>query len=65
MKTCRICGYEKENQMFYKPKYFGRYSNADKIWCRDCMKMFMEMKKLERQQEELKNTSAIFTVSFN
>lgn len=67
MKTCRICGEIKELKDFFKIKHLYKYCNLGRrVWCRDCQKMFVEMKKKEEQSstfQGLHNQS--FIVSFS
>lgn len=64
MKTCRICGEEKDDKEFYKLKYFFRYCKASKVWCRNCMKMYMEMKTKQDQLDSKLKDKSLFIVSF-
>ena len=61
---CRICGEEKEKKEFYKVKHFYKVMNQRKIWCRDCMKLYSEMKKEEKRVFELKEKEWNFCVKF-
>lgn len=64
MKCCRICGEEKEDKEFYKLKYFYRYIKASKVWCRDCMRLYVQMKDQEKRIETFLESTALFIVSF-
>lgn len=64
MPCCRICGEEKEKKEFYKLKYFSQYFNAKKIWCRDCMKMYMNMQKNKDVLDAKLKDKTLFIVSF-
>ena len=63
---CRVCGEEKEPNQFYRVKHFYKYLNTKRIWCRDCQKLYVEMKKQElsmKKFEERVEQNA-FCVSF-
>jgi hypothetical protein len=62
---CRVCGEEKEAREFYRLKHFYKYLNARKIWCRDCMKMFVEMKKEETRKKDLDQKEWLFVLRFD
>ncbi len=64
MKTCRICGEQKDDYQFYRIKHFYKVMTAIKIWCRDCQKTYMEMKKIEKQKKEREQMQGTFSVSF-
>lgn len=64
MKICRICGEEKENIFFYKLKYFSHYYSHKVIWCRECQQMFINMCKMEKRIEELKQKQFSHVVVF-
>lgn len=64
MLKCRICGEEKPETEFFKIKHFYRVMKSKRQWCRDCMRMYIEMKKDKEQQELLVNKKWEFCVSF-
>lgn len=64
-RVCRICGLEKEACQFYKVKHFYKVMSAYKIWCRDCQKMYMEMKKVEEQKKLRDQMRGTFDVCFS
>lgn len=49
MKVCRICGEKKHDREFQPLKNFSQIFHARRVWCQDCMRMFVEMKKGEEQ----------------
>lgn len=61
---CRICGEEKDKKEFYRLKHFSKLLSVKKIWCRDCMKMYVDMKKEQEQQKNLQEKEWIFTLKF-
>lgn len=62
---CRICGEDKEKSEFVRIKHFKRIIPEKRDWCRDCMRMYVEMKKQQEQKEELKTKLWLFTVKFD
>lgn len=61
---CRLCGNEKESKEFYRIKHFTRFYRRPIIWCRDCQRMFVEMKKNEKAIELQKEMAGSFCVKF-
>ena len=53
MNTCEICGESKPKIQFIKINHFYKWNRAWVIWCRDCQKMFIEMKRFEEAKKEL------------
>ena len=51
MPACKICGEEKSETAFFKLKHFHKYHLIDVEWCKDCQKMYIEMKKEEKRKE--------------
>ena len=64
---CRVCGQEKERSQFFKVKHFYKYLNTHRIWCRECQKLYIEMKKQEvaKQKFDEKVEAGVFSVCFN
>ena len=62
---CRICGEDKQKRDFYRLKHFYKYLNVKRIWCRGCMKLFVEMKREEKKEKELQQKEWIFCVKFD
>jgi hypothetical protein len=68
---CRICGEEKDKKEFYKLKNFSRYFSAKKFfatkkfWCRDCMRMFIEMRTEQEKAKELQQKVWNFVLKFD
>ena len=61
---CRVCGEQKESKDFYKVKHFYKYHHCRIIWCRDCQKMYVQMKKQQEIQKELEKSRGTFCVQF-
>lgn len=61
---CRVCGEIKDKKEFYRLKHFSRLLPTKKIWCRDCMKMYVEMKKEEEQKKSLEQKEWVFILKF-
>lgn len=51
--NCEICGEEKVRREFIRIKHFMKWHNKRVIWCRDCQKMFIQMKKFEEAKVEI------------
>jgi predicted RNA-binding protein YlxR (DUF448 family) len=64
MRTCRICGEEKDDKEFYRLKHFAMLMKMRHIWCRDCMKMYIQMKEKEKVSLQLQEATAPFIVDF-
>lgn len=64
MKVCRVCGQEKEDKHFYRIKGFLDYYRRRIIWCQNCQKMFLEMKRLEKNAKIIEAKNWQFEVSF-
>lgn len=64
---CRVCGEEKERTQFYKIKHFYKYLSSKRVWCRECQKLYVEMKKKEVDQKRFdeKVERGTFCVSFS
>lgn len=65
MICCRVCGEEKERSQFYKIKHFYKYLNTNKVWCRECQKLYVEMKKQEMNEKIKDFLKGQFCVSFD
>lgn len=65
MKICRVCGVEREDKDFYKIKHIYKFINyGKKVWCRDCQKLYVEMKKEEERKKKFDCIGFVFDVSF-
>ena len=64
---CRVCGEDKERNQFFKVKHFYKYLNMKRIWCRDCQKLYIEMKKQELAKKKFdeKVEAGAFCVCFS
>ena len=61
---CLICGEEKEKAEFKNVMYFSTYKKRKVQWCRDCQRMYAEMKQSQEFLERTKEQRPIYTVSF-
>ena len=62
MQTCFICGEAKEKKEFFCIPRFSKYKK--KHWCRECQRMYAEMKQSQEFLERTKEQRPIYTVSF-
>lgn len=64
---CRVCGEDKEPTQFYKIKYFYKYLSSKRVWCRECQKLYVDMKKKEVEKKKFddKVEQGTFCVSFS
>ena len=65
MQACRLCGEEKPLEEFHKVMHFTKVKRHKVIWCRDCQKMYMEMKKEEEKKQTLQIWNPTGIVSFD
>lgn len=65
MIPCRVCGEEKPKDEFKRIPYFSDVKARKVMWCRDCQKMYLTMKKEKQISEKIfvKDESK-FIVSF-
>ena len=66
MVVCHICGEKKKEKEFYPLPFFTKYKKQPVVWCQECQKMFMKMKKDKQRKvklEEFQETDE-FSVSF-
>lgn len=64
MVTCRVCGQEKDESEFTYVPYFSKYKKHKVVWCRECQKMYMQMKKEKERLEKFLCDKNKFVVSF-
>ena len=64
MPVCRICGEKKEELEFVKVKHFFKYNDRKVCWCRDCQRMFIEMKRVEEFRKMLSEKITTGLVEF-
>lgn len=64
METCRVCAESKRKEEFFFIPYFTKYKKHTVIWCRECQKMYMQMRKDKDRLERFLNDDKKFTVSF-
>lgn len=65
MKVCRICGESKEDKYFHKPKFFTSLYSIHHVWCRVCMKLYMQMKEQEKIISTFQEYQNLHIVSFD
>jgi hypothetical protein len=54
MIQCRCCGEIKQGKEFYKINVWYDFSNQDAQWCRQCQKMYCDMKRQELTKKKFK-----------
>ena len=64
MVCCRVCGMEKKAEEFSSIPYFTKYKKHKVLWCHDCQKMWMQMRKEKERLEKFVKDDQKFTVSF-
>jgi hypothetical protein len=64
MLCCEICGEKKHEEEFYNIRWFYKYMKEEVQWCRDCQKMFREMKRKEGFRKELEQKEASYVLEF-
>ena len=64
MVVCRICGEEKDAKDFTTIPYFTKYKKHSVIWCHQCQKLWMDMKKEKERLKKFMNDEQKFSVSF-
>lgn len=65
MQCCRVCGEKKRSEEFQKVFQFMKYKKHDALWCKDCQKMFITMKKEEAYREKYFQPKNEIVVSFD
>ena len=64
MQTCRVCGEDKPLGQFTHIPYFCKYKKHKVVWCHECQKMYMKMKKEKQRVEAFLQDDQKFIVSF-
>lgn len=64
MIECHICGQEKIALQFTTIPYFTKYKKYSVIWCHDCQKMYIGMKKEKERIKKFVKDDTKFSVSF-
>lgn len=67
MLTCRICGDKKPGEEFLHITNFTKYKKHPVIWCKDCQKLWMDMRKereFKQRKLALTQDTEKFIVSF-
>ena len=63
-KVCHICGEEKDAKQFHRIKRFRVFRERRVVWCQDCQKMYVVMRRQEGQEKELAQKEWVFCVKF-
>ena len=61
---CLICGERKSKKDFKKVMWFATYKRRDVQWCRECQKMYVDMRRQRENEEEQKKIKINYLVSF-
>lgn len=64
MLICRICGETKAEGEFKHITNFTKYKKHTVQWCRDCQKLWLDMKREKERVKKLLSTQQKFEVSF-
>lgn len=64
MSICRVCGETKPEGEFKNITNFTKYKKHAVLWCRDCQKLWLDMKREKERVKKLLNTEQKFEVSF-
>ena len=61
---CQICGEHKPKPEFKNVMYFSSYKKRRMMWCQECQKMYVAMKKEKEAEEKLAKAKFSFLVGF-
>jgi ribosome-binding protein aMBF1 (putative translation factor) len=64
MLVCEICGESKYDEEFYLIRWFYKYMKEEIQWCRDCQKMYRDMKRKEGMKRELEEKHCLYVLEF-
>jgi hypothetical protein len=64
MLVCEICGESKYDEEFYLIRWFYKYMKEEIQWCRDCQKMYRDMKRKEGIRKELEEKQCLYVLEF-
>lgn len=64
MGLCFICGESKVQGEFKNIPNFTKYKKRSVSWCRDCQKLFLEMKRNKEMKNKILHGEKKFDVSF-
>jgi hypothetical protein len=64
METCRICGETKAQVEFKHVPNFTRYWKKLSLWCQDCQKMYLELRRSKERVKKVLVLEQKFEVSF-
>ena len=64
MLSCEICGETKYDEEFYLIRWFYKYMKEEVQWCRDCQKMYRDMKRKEGFRKELEEKQCLYVLEF-
>ncbi len=62
--NCLVCGEIKFKDDFKNVMYFSTYKKRKMQWCRDCQKMYVNMKRIREKEEKYKSVELNYLVSF-
>lgn len=63
-RICTVCGERKGSLEFVKLKHFHTYHRSSVVWCKECQKMYMEMKESQKRKEDFLSVPFVAQVSF-
>jgi hypothetical protein len=61
---CRICGETKTEGEFKNISNFTKYKKHSVSWCRDCQKLWLDMKRGKERIKKFQSTEKKFDVTF-
>jgi len=61
---CHICGEEKGWRDYKNISHFSAYKKKRLQWCRDCQKMYVNMKRDKELRSEVRKQKVNYLVSF-
>lgn len=64
MVVCRVCAEDFPPEYFTHLPYFCKYKKHKVLWCHECQKMYMKMKKEKDRLINFIQDDQKFTVSF-
>lgn len=65
MPCCRVCGENKEDEEFKNVLNFTKYKKHKVIWCKDCQKLWMDMRKDKERHQKILNLGQSHIVTFD
>jgi predicted metal-binding protein len=64
MPICRVCGEAKAEGEFRNITNFTKYKKHTVCWCRDCQKLWLDMKREKERMKKFLTLPQNFEVSF-